>query len=133
MKRTAIYVRVSTLDKGQDLDLQKTPLVNYAKSRQWKYEIYEDIISGIKDNRPGLQKLMDHARKRKIDTVLVWKFDRFARSTRMLIEALEEFQQLGIDFISYQENIDTSSPMGKMVFTMISAMAEFERNLIIQI
>jgi DNA invertase Pin-like site-specific DNA recombinase len=111
------------------LALQRDPLVDYVKARRWDYEIYQDSASGAKDDRSGLQQLMSDARKRKIDVVLVWKFDCFARSTKMLIEALEEFQALGVDFVSYQENIDTSSPMGKMVFTMISAMAEFERDI----
>ena len=91
---------------------------------------YVDRISGAKYRRPHLEKLMKDARKRKFGVVLVWKFDRFARSTRHLIEALEEFQALGVDFISQQEAIDTSTPMGKMVFTVISAVAELERSLI---
>jgi DNA invertase Pin-like site-specific DNA recombinase len=73
---------------------------------------------------------MELARKRKVDVVLVWKFDRFARSTQQLLAALEEFRELGIDFISYTENIDTSTPIGKALFTIVSAIAEFERDLI---
>jgi DNA invertase Pin-like site-specific DNA recombinase len=73
---------------------------------------------------------MDDARKRKFDVVLVWRFDRFARSTRHLINALEEFKNLGIDFVSYQENIDTSSPLGSAIFTIISAVAQLERDII---
>ena len=75
---------------------------------------------------------MDDARKRKFDTVLVWKFDRFARSTKHLISALDEFKNLGIDFISYSENIDTSSPLGKAVFTIVAAIGELERSLIVE-
>ena len=73
---------------------------------------------------------MDDARKRRFDVVLVWRFDRFARSTKHLILALEEFQHLGIDFVSYQENIDTSSPLGGAIFTIISAVAQLERDII---
>jgi DNA invertase Pin-like site-specific DNA recombinase len=76
------------------------------------------------------QKLFNDVRKRKTDVVLVWKFDRFARSTKELINALEEFNSLGVDFISYKENVDTSTPAGKILFTMISAFAEFERSII---
>ena len=75
--------------------------------------VVADSISGARDNRPALNELMDDARKRRFDVVLVWRFDRFARSTKHLILALEEFRHLGIDFVSFQENIDTSSPMGQ--------------------
>ena len=73
---------------------------------------------------------MNDAKKRRFDTVLVWRFDRFARSTRHLINALEEFKNLKIDFVSYQENIDTSSPLGGAIFTIISAVAQLERDII---
>ena len=89
-----------------------------------------DRISSKKDTRPQLEELWKLARSRKVDVVLVWKFDRFARSTKQLVEALEEFQHLGVDFISITEQVDTSSPVGKAMFTMISAIAEFERSLI---
>ncbi len=87
-------------------------------------------MSGASDDRPALAELMADARCRKLDAVMVWRFDRFARSTKALVLALEEFQTLGVDFISYSEQIDTSLPMGKAMFMMISAMAEFERSLI---
>jgi DNA invertase Pin-like site-specific DNA recombinase len=87
-------------------------------------------ISGAKDRRPELDRLMTDARRRRFDIVLVARFDRFARSTRHLILALEEFQSLGVDFISLNESIDTSTPMGKMIFTVIGAVAELERSLI---
>jgi DNA invertase Pin-like site-specific DNA recombinase len=92
---------------------------------------YVDIgISGAKDRRPELDRLMTDARRRRFDIVLVARFDRFARSTRHLILALEEFQSLDVDFISLNESIDTSTPMGKMIFTVIGAVAELERSLI---
>src|SRR5271167_1091452 len=86
--------------------------------------------SGAKDSRPELNKLMDDARKRQFDAIVVWRFDRFARSTKHLLLALEEFRSLGVQFISYQENIDTTSPLGQALFTMVSAVAQLERDLI---
>jgi DNA invertase Pin-like site-specific DNA recombinase len=92
---------------------------------------YVDVgQSGAKDSRPELNKLMDEARKRQFDAIVVWRFDRFARSTKHLLLALEEFRSLGIQFISYQENIDTSSALGQALFTIVSAVAQLERDLI---
>lgn len=131
MKRAAIYARVST--RAQQPRTQLRELKAYAKRRGFAvgYELV-DIESGAKADRPKLTQLLDLARKRQVDVVLVWKFDRFARSTKQLITALEEFRELGVDFISYTENIDTSTPAGKALFTMVSAFAEFERDLIRQ-
>jgi DNA invertase Pin-like site-specific DNA recombinase len=128
-RRVAIYARVSTQD--QDPQMQLRELRAYAKSRTFTvaYE-FIDHVSGATSERPQLSQLWHTARARKIDTVLVWKFDRFARSTKQLIDALEEFRHLGVDFISITEQIDTGSPMGKAMFTVISAIAEFERSLI---
>jgi DNA invertase Pin-like site-specific DNA recombinase len=89
-------------------------------------------ISGTRERRPELDALMADARKRKFDAVLVWRFDRFARSTKHLVTSLEEFQHLGIAFVSFHENVDTSSPLGKAMFTIISAIAELERNIIVE-
>ena len=132
MKKVAIYGRVSTTDKGQDVGLQLRNLRGYVEARGWQtYKEYVDNgISGSKDKRPLLDMMMNDAKKKRFDAVLVWRFDRFARSTKHLVTALEEFNHLGIDFVSYMENIDTSSPMGKMVFTIASAFAEFELNLL---
>ena len=128
--RTAIYVRVST--KDQSVDMQLNDLERYSRERGLNvFKMYEDNgISGTKETRPALNELMNDARKRKFDTVLVWRFDRFARSTKHLVNALYEFRSLGIDFISYQENIDTSSPLGEAIFTIISAMSKLERDII---
>ncbi len=128
--RVAIYARVSTTD--QSTDSQLLDLRRYTKERNWHtYKEYCDKgISGTKDSRPALDELMNDARKRKFDVVLVWRFDRFARSTKHLILALEEFKNLGIDFVSYQENIDTSSALGSAIFTIISAVAQLERDII---
>ena len=128
--RVAIYARVSTTD--QSTDCQLLDLRQYAADRGWHIfrEYTDNGISGTKDNRPALNELMDDARKRKFAVVLVWRFDRFARSTRHLINALDEFRNLGVDFVSYQENIDTSSPLGSAIFTIISAVAQLERDII---
>ena len=128
--RSAIYARVSTRD--QSCDLQVRDLRAYCTAR--KFAIFREYIdhgeSGAKNSRPELNNLMADARKRKFDAIVVWRFDRFARSTKHLLLALEEFRSLGIQFISYQENIDTSSPLGQALFTIVAAVAQLERDLI---
>ena len=116
----------------QSTDNQLLDLRRYASDRGWSiYKEYCDSgISGTKTSRPALDQLMDDAKKRRFDGILVWRFDRFARSTKHLILALEEFRNLGIDFVSYQENIDTFSPLGSALFTIISAVAQLERDII---
>jgi hypothetical protein len=117
-RRVAIYARVSTQD--QDPQMQLRELRSYAKHRAFVIaHEFIDHVSGATSERPELSKLWQAARARKIDTVLVWKFDRFARSTKQLIDVLEEFRHLGVDFISITEQIDTNSPMGKAMFTGI--------------
>ena len=130
--KVALYTRVSTND--QSVEMQASDLNRYCQQRGFEvYKEYSDQgISGTKDKRPALDELLCDARKKKFDIVLVWRFDRFARSTKHLITALEEFRHLGIDFISYQENIDTSSPLGKAMFTIVSAIAELERNILLE-
>ncbi len=121
--RVALYARVSTKHNGQDPETQLMALRDYAKARKLEvFAEYVDVgISGSKDSRPALNRLMADARKRRFDAVLVARFDRFARSTRHLVLALEEFNALGVDFISLSESVDTSTPMGKMVYTVIAA------------
>ena len=129
-KRVGLYMRVST--KDQSCEMQLSDLERYSKERGFRiFKVYKDNgVSGTKDTRLGLSQLMDDAKKKKFDIVLVWRFDRFARSTKHLVNALYEFRNLNIDFISYQENIDTSSPLGEAIFTIISAMATLERDII---
>ena len=129
-KKVAMYVRVST--KEQSVEMQLIDLQRYSEERGFKvFKVYKDNgFSGSQESRPALSELMNDAKKRKFDIVLVWRFDRFARSTKHLVNALYEFRNLGIDFISYQENIDTSSPLGEAIFTIISAMAKLERDII---
>jgi len=127
--RIAVYYRVSTTT--QNIGLQRNDIKNYVKARGWKILCeYIDCASGSTESRESLNQLMDDARKRKFDVVLVWRFDRFARSSKHLVNALSEFNSLGINFVSYCENIDLSTPMGKAMFTIIAAMAELERNMI---
>jgi DNA invertase Pin-like site-specific DNA recombinase len=128
--RVGIYARVST--KEQNCDLQLRDLRAYCAARQFAVvREYVDMgQSGTKDTRPALNELMADARKRKLDAVLVWRFDRFARSTKHLLLSLEEFRALGLQFISYQENIETGTPLGQAVFVIVAAVAQLERDLI---
>jgi DNA invertase Pin-like site-specific DNA recombinase len=132
MKRAALYMRVSTKGNGQTTETQALALQEYAQRRGFEItgEYRDEGISGSKDSRPSLDRLMKDARSRKFDVVVVARFDRFARSVSHLLRALEEFSHLGVDFVSVSEAIDTSTPMGRMVFTVLGAVAELERNLI---
>ncbi len=132
--RVALYARVSTADKGQDPRVQTLELQEYCQRRGWSVAgEYVDVgISGTKERRPELDRLMADAHRRRFDAVLCWKFDRFARSVSHLLRALEAFRSLGIDFISFSEQLDTSTPTGKMVFTVLGAVAELERSLIVE-
>jgi DNA invertase Pin-like site-specific DNA recombinase len=128
-KRVALYTRVSTGE--QNADLQSNELTEYAAFRKWEIiDTYSDKMSGAKDKRPALDRLMADAKRGRFDVVAVWRFDRFARSTSHLLRALEEFAALGIDFVSLKESIDTSTPTGKMIFTVLAAVAELERSTI---
>jgi DNA invertase Pin-like site-specific DNA recombinase len=125
-KRVAIYTRISTSE--QRADLQVNELTEYAQFRKWQIVgTYADRVSGAKDKRPALDRLMADARRGRFDVVACWRFDRFARSTSHLLKGLEEFAALGIDFVSLRESIDTSTPTGKMIFTILASVAELER------
>jgi len=131
--RTALYARVSTQNGQQDPELQLRELREYCARRGWEVSgEYVDHISGSKDKRPALDRLMADAHRRRFDAVVVWKFDRFARSVSHLLRALETFRALGIEFVSLSEQVDTSTPMGKMIFTVLGAVAELERSLIVE-
>lgn len=127
----AIYARVST-NNGQNPEMQLRELREYCHRRGWAVaEEYVDVgISGAKERRPELDRMLADAHRRKFDAVTVWRFDRFARSVSHLLRALETFRALGIEFVSLSEQVDTSTPTGKMVFTVLGAVAELERSLI---
>lgn len=131
--KVALYARVSTVNGGQDPELQLRELREHCRARKWDVAgEFIDRASGAKESRPQLDKLMKEAGRRRFDAVLVWKFDRFARSVAHLLRALEQFKSLGIEFVSLTEGVDTSTPMGKMVFTVLGAVAELERSLIVE-
>jgi DNA invertase Pin-like site-specific DNA recombinase len=132
--RVALYARVSTVGNGQDPQVQLRELREYCERRGWGVASeYVDVgISGTKEKRPSLDRLLADAHRRRFDAVVVWKFDRFARSVSHLLRALETFQTLRIEFVSLTEGVDTSTPMGKMVFTVLGAVAELERSLIVE-
>jgi DNA invertase Pin-like site-specific DNA recombinase len=129
-----LYARVSTLNKGQDTDMQLRELRQYCERRGFPVvgEYVDQGISGSKEKRPKLDQLMVDAKRRYCDVVVVWKFDRFARSVSHLLRALETFESLGIQFVSLTEGIDTATPVGKMVFTILGSVAELERSLIVE-
>ena len=128
----AIYARVSTLNCGQDPTIQTRELAEYCQRRGWEvFDFYVDKgVSGKKDSRPQLNRMMEDAHARRFDVVIVWRFDRFCRSVSHLLRALETFNALGIQFVSLCEQVDTSTPTGKLVFTVLGAVSEGERNLI---
>ncbi|MGB8590114.1 MAG: recombinase family protein [Candidatus Acidiferrales bacterium] len=132
--RAAVYARVSTLNGSQDPSMQTRELEEYCQRRGWQaHDVYVDNgVSGKKDSRPQLNGMMQDAHERRFDVVVVWRFDRFARSVSHLLRALETFNSLGVQFVSLSEQVDTSTPMGKMVFTVLGAVAELERNLIVE-
>lgn len=129
--RIAIYARVSTADKGQDVDLQLNELRSYAMARDWK--IYQEYVdegqSGGKERRPALDALLDVCRKRKVDAILVWRLDRFGRSLKHLINTLDELKGLGVSFISYKENLDFTTSTGQLLFHLLAVFAQFEKDL----
>ena len=130
--RAALYARVSTTGQGQSPEMQVRELREYCERRGWQIasEYVDAGISGAKDSRPELNRLIADAHRRRFDAIVVWKFDRFARSVSHLLRALETFNALGVAFVSLSEQIDTSTPTGKMVFTVLGAVAELERSLI---
>ena len=131
MKRAALYLRVSTLDQHPETQLYDLRQL----AQQRGYEIvqeYTDKISGAKAKRPGLDQLMADARHGRFQVVVVWAFDRLARSVRHFLEVLDELNHIKVEFVSFRENIDTSGPLGRAMVVIVSAIAELERNLIIE-
>ena len=131
MPRVARYARVST-SNGQDPEMQLSELREYASRRGWTItaEYVDQGVSGSKESRPRLNQLMADAHRRKFDAVLVWKTDRFGRSLKHLVNALADLGAYGVAFISFRDNLDLSTPSGRLMFQIIGAMAEFERSLI---
>jgi DNA invertase Pin-like site-specific DNA recombinase len=128
--RVAIYARVSTLN-NQDPEMQLSELREYAGRRGWEIseEYIDQGVSGCKESRPALNRLMSDACRRRFDAILVWKIDRFGRSLKHLVNSLAELAALGVAFISLRDNLDLSTPSGRLMFQIIGAMAEFERAL----
>jgi DNA invertase Pin-like site-specific DNA recombinase len=129
--RVALYARVSTLT-GQNPETQLVELREYAARRGWEIvgEYVDAGVSGSKDSRPSLNRLMSHAHQRKFDGIVVWKLDRFGRSLKHLVTAIAELEALGVTFVSLKDNWDLSTPSGRLMFQIVGVMAEFERELI---
>ena len=125
-----IYARVSTAEQNAAMQLEE--LRAFAAKREWEIveEFIDSGVSGSKESRPALNRLLADAKRRKFDAVLVYRYDRFARSLRQLVNALSEFDALGIHFVSLHEGVDTSTPNGRLVFGIFASIAEFERELI---
>jgi DNA invertase Pin-like site-specific DNA recombinase len=131
VKRAVIYMRVSSVD--QHPETQVHDLRQMAAQRGYQIvQEYTDRISGVKARRPGLDQMMTDARRGRFEVVLVWACDRIARSTRHFLEVLDELDRLNVEFVSFRENIDTSGPLGRAIVVIIGAIAELERNLIIE-
>ena len=128
----ALYARVSTKTGSQNPDMQVGELRDYCQRRGWQIVgEYVDVgVTGAREQRPELDRLLAECRKRRADAVVVYRYDRFARSLRQLVNALEEFRALGIEFVSLHEGVDTSTPNGRLVFGIFASIAEFERELI---
>ena len=124
--KAAIYARVSTLDQEPENQLQE--LRRYVQARGWTWTEYIDHgVSGTKDRRPALDRLVADARRRKVDTVVVWRLDRLGRSLKHLVTLLDELQALGVGFVSLGEGIDLQTPAGRLQLHILAALSEFER------
>ena len=131
MKRAALYLRVSSIDQHPETQLLDLRQMAAQRGYQIMQE-YTDRISGVRAKRPGLEDLMRDARRGKFDIVLVWASDRIARSTRHFLDILDELNRLGVKFASFREPIDTDGPLGRAIVVIVGAIAELERNLIIE-
>ena len=128
--KAAIYARVSTDQQNPEMQLGEVREYCCRRGLEIAGEYVDNGISGHKERRPALDRLLAACRKRRVDVVVVYRYDRFARSLRQLVNALEEFRSLGIDFVSLHEGVDTSTPNGRLVFGIFATIAEFERELI---
>ncbi len=130
--RVGIYARVSTTDKGQDVGMQTRELEAYAKARGWtiRDRFVDEGISGSQTKRPALDRLLSACRRRQVDVVLVWRLDRLGRSLKHLIMTLDEFQSLGVAFVSLHEQLDCTTAAGQLLVHLLGAFAEFERAII---
>ena len=131
MKRCGLYLRVSTVDQHPETQLYDLRGLAAQRNFEIVHE-YSDKISGAKAKRPGLDQLLADARRGKFDVVMVWAFDRIARSTRHFLEVLDELNHINVEFVSFRENVDTGGPLGRAIVVIIGAIAELERNLIVE-
>lgn len=131
-KNVAIYCRISTIDKGQTLEQQELPLIEYCKKSNRNYEIFKEFSSGMKESRPKLDLMMQKIRNNEIDLVLVYKLDRLGRSLKHLLQLVEEFKNKKVNFISYTEGFDTTTSQGTFLFQVLGSASEFERALIME-
>ena len=128
--KAAIYCRVSTIDKGQTLEQQEIPLIEYCNKEKWQYEVFKDHASGSKESRPQLDLMMQRIRRKEFDVLLIYRLDRLGRSLKHLLQLIEEFKNLKVRVIFFTQNIDTSSAQGMFFLHILGAAAEFERQLI---
>jgi len=131
MKRAALYLRVSTLDQHPETQLLDLRQMAAQRGLEIVTE-YTDRISGAKARRPGLDQMMADARRGKFDVILVWASDRIARSVKHFLEVLDELNRIGVEYVSFRENIDTAGPLGRAIVVIVSAVAELERSLIVE-
>ena len=131
MKRVAVYLRVSSIDKN--VGAQRCDLQQLIRQRGWEVvDEYCDTISGARARRPGLDRLMNNARHGRFEVVAVWAFDRLARSVRHFLQVVNELRHLKVQLLSYRESIDTSGPLGETILLILAAVAQLERNLIVE-
>lgn len=131
--RVGIYARVSTIGRGQDVGLQLEELQQVAAQRGWQVvdEYVDDGVSGSQESRPGLDRMLDDARRGKLDVIVVWKLDRLGRSLKNLLAILDDISRVGVQFLSLRDSgIDTTSPSGRLLLHLLGAFAEFERAMI---
>jgi len=130
MKQAFLYARVSTTDKDQNPEVQLSEMREFGKRRDWTLTEFSDKMSGTKSQRPQFQEMLRQIRQGKCDVVVVFRLNRFARSTRELVNWLDEFSALNVDFVSLHESIDTSTPQGRLLYRIMASLAEFEVDII---